>query len=425
MAVLWIDITELFGHFRGSGHATGVARVVLELAERLRRDPGPRWTRAVPVLFDPARLRLVECPHDMPALPSFFAAWRANLLGEGWPDPRSRSRAKRALVSIFPKPARYRLFPSDHGAAQYLARERRSGRPAHEADPGAGDCLFLPGSFWLDGYAPGLVRQATARRCKVAALVHDVLLLSEPQWSSPHDTNQFRRGCEAVLPLCSAIVTNSCHTGAELRRQVGLAENIPMTACRLGDIDDPPVRPAVTPAIEPLLGQRFVLYISTVIARKNHRALIEAWRRLSSVHADATPILVLVGGGAPAIAAGAGDRVVGLADLTDAEREALYGAAWMTAYPSLGEGYGLPVAEALARGIVTIASDRGGLAEIAPGLVDVIDPCDPDTIAAAVGRYLRDPARHDARAREIRQRYTPTGWADTARQVAASLAALA
>ncbi len=93
----------------------------------------------------------------------------------------------------------------------------------------------------------------------------------------------------------------------------------------------------------------------------------------------------------------------------------------MTAYPSLGEGYGLPVAEALGRGKVCLAAPSGGIREISPDLIDFIDPLDPRSAADKVASYVADPARLAAREAEIRRRYRSTGWPETARGVRAAL----
>jgi len=234
---------------------------------------------------------------------------------------------------------------------------------------------------------------------------------------------QFGDACQTVLPQCAAILTNSQHTARQVQLHVARTKNLPMTACRLGDIESPAIEPVTTPAIAPIMSKRFVLFVASREARKNHPALLAAWGKLERRYGERTPLLVLVGRGTPDLAA-ARTHVVAYQNLTDAEREALYGVAWMTAYPSLDEGYGLPVAEALARGRIVLASDAGGLAEIAPGMIDLIDPNDPATIADTVGSYLDEPERHLAREAAIRRHYRRTSWAETVGQVSAVLDAI-
>jgi glycosyltransferase involved in cell wall biosynthesis len=93
--------------------------------------------------------------------------------------------------------------------------------------------------------------------------------------------------------------------------------------------------------------------------------------------------------------------------------EALYNGAWMTFYPSLAEGYGFPIAEALSRGKVFLAAPSGGVREIDEKLIDFIDPTDPQGVAKKVMTDLSDPARLKRREEQIRWNYRSTDWAKT------------
>jgi glycosyltransferase involved in cell wall biosynthesis len=153
--------------------------------------------------------------------------------------------------------------------------------------------------------------------------------------------------------------------------------------------------------------------------------VVEAWRLLWEQLGPSTPYLVLVGGGTPdAALAGLlerreaeGSRVIRLGGVDDESLDVLYRSSWMTAYPSLGEGYGLPVAEALGRGKICMAAPTGGIAEISTDLIDIIDPMDPRSVVATVVTYLADPDRLAAREAQIREHYRSTSWRETARAV--------
>ena len=179
------------------------------------------------------------------------------------------------------------------------------------------------------------------------------------------------------------------------------------------------------PAVAQWLGKRYVLFVSTIIPRKNHGLLLDAWHRLWRQMGPATPYLLIAGGGvldsrlaamADRDRAEAG-RVIWLGSVDDASLEALYRAAWMTAYPSLGEGYGLPVAEALARGKICLAAPSAGIAEAGADLIDVIDPRDPQCVVERVSFYAANPQALAAREAEIAERFRPTGWTDVARTI--------
>jgi glycosyltransferase involved in cell wall biosynthesis len=250
-----------------------------------------------------------------------------------------------------------------------------------------------------------------------------MLPVSHPEWTGRTPGALQRRGFETLLPQAAAVVSVSQDSANELRRLTPEATtNLPIAYCRLADA--PPAEPLgePSPEVKAWLGKTYVLCVSSMGVRKNHALLVEAWRRLWRARGDAIPQLILVGGGQPnpqlaalmASERGEGGKVAWLRGVDDAGLEALYRDAWMTAYPSFAEGYGMPVAESLARGKVCLAGDTLGVREAGAGLIDTIDPSDPATLADAVSAYLADPDSLARREAEIRRRYRPTRWSDTA-----------
>jgi glycosyltransferase involved in cell wall biosynthesis len=423
---IWIDITELFDQFRVASHPTGISRTVLNLADALVADPGAAFEAARPLFWHPTLRRplAAEDPQLSP-LTAFFPQLSAMYEKTGMARTSYSSRTMKAIATSLPRSVRYRLFPADNGVGLFAHWARRQGvrlRPVHFA---AGDCLFVPGSFWLGRYMPSLVAKARSASIPITALVHDVLLLSHPEWLCGRHSEQFRRGCQTLLPECAAIVCNSRHTREELRRHVPLPDDLPVQVCRLADQTfEGSSRDVPAPVLE-ILDRRYVLFVSTIVPRKNHKLLVEAWRQLWERLGPSTPYLVLVGGGSPDSVLASmmerqeseGGRIIRLGSVDDRSLEALYGHAWMTAYPSLDEGYGLPVAEALSRGKVCLAAPSGGIREISADLIDIIDPIDPRSVVAMVTMYLSNPARLAAREAQIRQCYRSTSWPETARAI--------
>jgi glycosyltransferase involved in cell wall biosynthesis len=108
----------------------------------------------------------------------------------------------------------------------------------------------------------------------------------------------------------------------------------------------------------------------------------------------------------------------------DAALHAAYAACAFTVYPSLMEGFGIPVIESLEHGRPCICSGRGALGESARGGGCVpLDAVDPTSLAAAIGALLAEPARIVALAHEAEQRTFPT-WADYTRRITDWLATL-
>lgn len=424
--LLWIDVTELFDHFRFARHPTGIGRVIVHLADALRADSGDVFESARILLWDPVgRCALTTEDPRLQPLSTFLPQLMASYEAAGLRQNRPSSRAMKALRTSIPRRWRYRIFPSDNGVAMLKHLAVRDGIRLAEVCFSPGDCLFVPGSFWLGKYAPLIAARANARSVPVTAFVHDVVLLSHPEWLPGPHSEQFRRGCDAFLPFCTAIICNSSHTRDELRRLVSLPADLPVAMCRLGDRPFGRRSQPISASISALLGQRYVLFVSTIRPRKNHKLLVEAWCRLWRELGPLTPHLLFVGGGTPDAGLSQmlesertdGGRVIRLADVDDSGLEALYEHAWMTAYPSLAEGYGIPVAEALSHGKICLATPSGGIREISDKLIDFIDPLDPESVITKVKAYLTDPTLHANRETEIRTNYQQTDWSQTASAV--------
>jgi glycosyltransferase involved in cell wall biosynthesis len=154
------------------------------------------------------------------------------------------------------------------------------------------------------------------------------------------------------------------------------------------------------------LGERPILL--TVAAKRPHKNLPRLLEALALIPAQRRPLLVAPGYGTfhddeltgLVTRLGIADDVRLLGWVDDGELEGLYAAAALFVLPSLYEGFGLPVLEAMARGVPVACSDRGSLREIAGDAALVFDPEQPRSIAEAVERLLGD----DALAGRLRER---------------------
>ncbi len=154
------------------------------------------------------------------------------------------------------------------------------------------------------------------------------------------------------------------------------------------------------------LERPFVLYAGAADPRKNVGALLDAFRRLPPALQDTHCLAVageldereqqMLASSASSLPPGA---LVMTGYVPDADLVALYNLCAVLAYPSLHEGFGFPVAEAMACGAAVIASDRTSLPEIVGRQDALFDPEKPETIAALMARVLSDDGfRKDLRS---------------------------
>jgi glycosyltransferase involved in cell wall biosynthesis len=169
----------------------------------------------------------------------------------------------------------------------------------------------------------------------------------------------------------------------------------------------------------PGLPERYVLAVGTLEPRKNLPRLVEAYGALPDDLQRAHP-LVVVGrtgwqtGETMAALEALGDRCRRLGVVSDAELRALYRHCTVFCYPSLGEGFGLPVLEAMAAGAPVLTSDRSSLPEVGGDAAEYVDPTDTQAIAAGLEALLRDPERRGLLSERARLRAREFTWARTA-----------
>jgi glycosyltransferase involved in cell wall biosynthesis len=175
----------------------------------------------------------------------------------------------------------------------------------------------------------------------------------------------------------------------------------------------------------------FYLFVGPCSRKKNLRLILDAYRASGATDAVKAPVAVagdtrrnsLYGELLDGIrTAGLGDRFLLLGSVPDSDLPGLYAAARAFLYPSLYEGFGLPMLEAMACGVPVVAADGSSLPEVAGGAALLIDPRDPRSLLAALERVGRESERAGlvgrglARAREF-------SWERTAECLAAELCA--
>jgi glycosyltransferase involved in cell wall biosynthesis len=168
--------------------------------------------------------------------------------------------------------------------------------------------------------------------------------------------------------------------------------------------------------------------VLTVSAKRPHKNLMRLIAAIARLAPERRPVLVLPGYPTPhetelraeAERLGVTDCVRFLGFVSRDELDALYAEATCFVFPSLYEGFGLPVLEAMARGVPVATSGRAALAEVAGDAALLFDPEDPDAIAAAISRLLEDPALAERLRERGRRQAAGFSWAATAEATVAS-----
>jgi glycosyltransferase involved in cell wall biosynthesis len=268
----------------------------------------------------------------------------------------------------------------------------------------------------------------TAWFCRkpTAVVVYDLVPFVDRQNAKTSSARIEQATIRPALRRAAALPCISEATRADLARLFPYAESkatmIPLAA-------DPAFSaPVAAPGHPALKGQPYVLAVGTLEPRKNLERLIAAWSAMDE-RARAGHVLALVGpigwDAAPIVAAARDHGAQLLGRVSEDELRALYAGASAFAYPSLYEGFGLPILEAMAAGAPVLTSNVSSLPEVAGDAALLVDPTDVDAIGTALTRLLAHPAlAEDLRARG-RARAALFSWERTARETLALLRSIA
>jgi glycosyltransferase involved in cell wall biosynthesis len=294
------------------------------------------------------------------------------------------------------------------------------------------DTLLLAGLDWNTKDAAVLTAMKARSRFRLVMMCYDLIPVVFPQFYAARDVDVFTRFFRTAIESADRFIAISKRTAADLAefaRAHGRA-GLDIRTERLGA--DAARRAGDTSASLPtgLVAGRYVLFVSTVEPRKNHAMLLRVWKRLAAgEHGGANGFKLVFAGRRgwmtdDVFAAIEQDvalnrDVIHIAGASDEELEALYGNAAFCVYPSLYEGFGLPVIEAFSHSKPVIVSSAGALPEAAGFLAPCLDPKDETAWVEAMGRCLNDPSLVAEQARRIRAEFSWPTWSETAARIVA------
>jgi glycosyltransferase involved in cell wall biosynthesis len=294
-----------------------------------------------------------------------------------------------------------------------------------------GDALLILGAPMFRSDYDALARAARERhQLRFGLLVHDLVPVRHPEWQAREMVETFGAWMQRMLPLCDTVFAFSHATASDVERYAsehGFALVRPVCHLPHGQRRGGPLTAA--PRRTPRLPEpgSYVLFVSTIEPRKNHALLFRIWRRLlKEMPAGQVPRLVFAGGVGWLV----GDllqqfananwldgKILFIREPDDAELAALYEGCLFTIYPSLYEGWGLPVTESLAFGKPCLAANTTSLPEAGGELARYFDPDNLHDALRVVRATLADRAGLAAWEAQVRRDFHPTPWSATAAAV--------
>ncbi len=417
--VVWFEVEDFLRYFDHFRNPTGLQRVPFEIfaeAERLYGGAGRvRFCRlsVYTKQFEAIDFDTIISAYLQP--PGANAPWKAI-----WEPARSLNDPSGMLPLIVRHP---RFFLSLLKAAVRDIVHMRFGRRHFERLLEPGDIIVSLGAGW--GFPHYMKHIAEAKRrygIRFSMLIYDLIPIENGGFVEEQHVAQFQNWLQEAIPVTDLLLTISRHSRNALTRWAAEAgRSLPsVEVVALGSsLSD---RPITVDRMTTSLPQPYVLFVSTIEIRKNHRLLVRIWRRLLDRHgADAVPNLIFAGQVGwmvddllTDLAASdyLGGKIMLMPGLSEAELRQAYRSCLFTVFPSLCEGWGLPVAESLVHGKFCVASNRTSIPEVGGDLIDYFDPTNDDDALGKIERALFDSGYRAAREARLRAEYRPRAWAD-------------
>lgn len=458
---IWIDVEDLFKYAQFCDRPSGIQRLEFELCRALCALAESKG-RVFFVRHDEAQQRLVTIPWE--AVETIYT-----LMTSGRVERKAASLAGRAISAL--EEATRALPPALRNVvllqidvlvslsqavrtraakiAKALKRRRRhrnggataSGEVADHfaiaAEPG--DILAILGGAWVIPNFTFCVERATHEKgLRLALLIYDIIAVRQSEWFNERLAKAFRTWFDRTLPLADVILTISAATARDVSEYARSAElglraiptPIPIgTSFKKNAADQPSANREISSRLPP--ANSYVLFVSTIEVRKNHALLVSVWRRLlEDMPTESVPTLVFAGRVGWLVSdlmeqlhasRFLDGKIIHIDSPTDQELEALYDGCLFTLFPSLYEGWGLPVTESHAFGRPCIISNTSSLPEAGGSLARYIDPENATDAYRVIRETIEDHAGLRAWRDRVRREFKPVEWSESARAVLKAL----
>lgn len=446
VSCVWLDFEDLFVYALRHARPSGIQRLAWETARAMvarRGSGGVRFLRHnlhTPTFYEVA-WREVE---------SLFAANGdigedappARVVGGG-AEPEARGGAgwlrarlpaelwvplREATVALLATAHHGLLLARRVGGLLFAGRARLFWGDRPEAAFARGDLLLaLASPQGCANYARRISRLQERHGVQFGVLIHDLIPLRRPEWCERALSPLFRRWFAENLGLCDRLFANSRATAADLEayaREEGLALRTRVEVVPIGSgFAGQGAELARQRGHLPPPGS-YVLFVSTIEARKNHLLAFRTWARLlRDLPAAEVPTLVFAGREGWLVADlmqqllnsnYLGGKLLIVHSPSDGELAALYRGCLFTFYPSLLEGWGLPVVESLAWGKPCVAANSSALPEAGGELARYFDPEDGQEAYRLIRATLADRGALAAWEARVLREFRAVPWAATA-----------
>jgi glycosyltransferase involved in cell wall biosynthesis len=407
----------------GSGGKAGIARVSEELLYALSRLPEVSPTLVGTGIWH----RVPDAPTMDARVREYVAAMPRGVTYSFAKCYKSRLGLDRALWRLFGDLADARYYQLRRPTLKWLIH--RTGRVLVAQARRLDSRMMLDDSAFDVFHSPFVrlpPRRVTGRLPRVLT-VYDLIPVLSPELTGPFYTANFRRILKSLDMRSDWVTTISQHTKDQFCQYTGMsADRVFVTPLAASDLFHPS-NDAEAEAARRKYGipdGDYLLSVANPQPNKNIPHLIRAFARLLMESPGLEVNLVLAGlrsgllqdelnavAGSPAAAAGLLSRLVFTGYIADEDLSAVYSGAKAFVFPSLSEGFGLPILEAMQCGVPVVTCNTTSLPEVAGDAALMVDPKDEAALSGAMHHLLTDAAAAAAMAKKGLERAREFTWA--------------
>ncbi len=291
---------------------------------------------------------------------------------------------------------------------------------------GVNDVLISVGLDWDHPYYKSFYSLRKDRGVKIITCCYDLIPVLYPQYCVNDVAGIFTSYFLELADSSDLILCISKQSEKDLNNMLERTGGArPVTKIfPLGDSVPQEGSEKISEAVESICNKPFILYVSTIERRKNHEVLYRAYHLLHKQgRAKDLPKLVFVGMQGWGVSDLLKDieldpltkyLIVRLNHVNDSELKKLYESSLFCVFPSLYEGWGLPVGEALSLGKVVLSSNSGSLPEVGADLVQYLKPWDVEGWANQLLKLSEHHSLRNELQDRIKEHYKPRTWSDCA-----------
>ncbi len=248
-------------------------------------------------------------------------------------------------------------------------------------------------------------------------LIYDLVPIVRPELAHKNTIKNFTAFLKSVYQYSDMVFFDSLSAKNDFLKAQDTPRNIPTRVVGLGSDFLPIAKADNEPDTQPLLQKKYLLFVGTLEPRKNQTDLINAFTILANKYSDLDLILIgRKGWNVDSLIAKISNhplnnkRLHWLNNIDDNTLKYYYKNAFIVCYLSQYEGYGLPIAESLQYGNITITSKNSAMYEVAKDFADYIEYNSSNEIVEIISLYYENNTLYQAKKAHIKRYYKPLLW---------------